>query len=104
VDEEIARLEEAVGRLSPVQKMLLGTDGSVTCLLEVVTGSPVEIETLAQRVVAADERTARELEIEPGDEVNYRVVKLKSSASGETLIHATSLAPSSGSRTDSKPT
>lgn len=93
VDEEIARLEEAVGRLSPVQKMLLGTDGSVTCLLEVVTGSPVEIETLAQRVVAADERTARELEIEPGDEVNYRVVKLKSSASGETLIHATSLAP-----------
>ena len=93
VDEEIARLEKAVGTLSPVQKMLLGTDGSVTCLLEVVTGSPVEIETLVQRVVAADEATARELEIEAGDEVNYRVVKLKSSASGETLIHAASLTP-----------
>lgn len=93
IAEEIAKLEEAVGKLSPVQKMLLGTDGSVTCLLEVVTGSPVEIETLVQKVVAADEETARELEIDPGDDVNYRVVKLKSSSSGETLIHATSFAP-----------
>ena len=93
IADEIAKLEEAVGTLSSVQKMLLGTDGSVTCLLEVVTGSPVEIETLVQKVVAADEMTARELEIDPGDDVNYRVVKLKSSVSGETLIHATSFAP-----------
>ncbi|HPE62777.1 MAG TPA: beta-ribofuranosylaminobenzene 5'-phosphate synthase [Methanothrix sp.] len=93
IEEEIGRLEEAVGRLSPVQKMLLGTDGSVTTLLEVVTGSPVEIETLVQKVVAADEKTARELEIAPGDEVNYRVVKLKNSVSGETLIHAASFTP-----------
>ena len=93
IEEEIGRLEEAVGRLSPVQKMLLGTDGSVTTLLEVVTGSPVEIETLVQKVVAADEKTARELEIAPGDEVNYRVGKLKNSVSGETLIHAASFTP-----------
>jgi beta-ribofuranosylaminobenzene 5'-phosphate synthase len=93
IDEEIERLEEAVGRLSPVQKMLLGTDGSVTCLLEVVTGSPVEIETLVQKVVSADETVSRELEVELGDEVNYRVVKLKNSVSGETLIHATSFTP-----------
>ncbi|HPJ30459.1 MAG TPA: beta-ribofuranosylaminobenzene 5'-phosphate synthase [Methanothrix sp.] len=93
IEEEIRRLEEAVGRLSPVQKMLLGTDGSVTTLLEVVTGNPVEIETLVQKVVGADEKTARELEIAPGEEVNYRVVKLKSSVSKETLIHASSFAP-----------
>jgi len=93
IEEEIKRLEEAVGRLSPVQKMLLGTDGSVTCLLEVVTGSPVEIETLVQKVVAADEAVSRELEVEAGDDVNYRVVKLKNSVSGETLIHATSFTP-----------
>lgn len=86
-------LEEAVGRLSPVQKMLLGTDGSVTRLLEVVTGSPVEIETQVQEVVAADEILSRELEIDPGDDVNYRVVKLKNSVSGEVLIHATSFTP-----------
>ncbi len=93
MDQEIRRLEEVVGRLSPVQKMLLGTDGSVTRLLEVVTGSPVEIETLVQKVVAADEPLSSELEIKPGDEVNYRVVKLKSSVSGEVLIHATSFTP-----------
>jgi len=93
IDEEICKLEEAVGRLSPVQKMLLGTDGSVTCLLEVVTGCPVEIETLVQKVVPADELVSCELEIDPGDEVNYRVVKLKNSVSGEILIHATSFTP-----------
>lgn len=93
IEEEIKRLEEAVGRLSPVQKMLLGTDGSVTCLLEVVTGNPVEIETLVQKVVAADEIVSSELEVEPGAEVNYRVVKLKNSVSGETLIYATSFTP-----------
>ncbi|HII06246.1 MAG TPA: DUF98 domain-containing protein [Methanotrichaceae archaeon] len=73
--------------------MLLGTDGSVTCLLEVVTGCPVEIETLVQKVVPADELVSCELEIDPGDEVNYRVVKLKNSVSGEILIHATSFTP-----------
>jgi beta-ribofuranosylaminobenzene 5'-phosphate synthase len=89
----ISDLENAVGRLSPVQKMLLGTDGSVTSLLEVVTGSPVEIETLMQRIVPADEAVAAELAVKPGDEVNYRVVKLKSAATGETLIYAVSHTP-----------
>lgn len=49
--KEILKLESIVGRLSPVQKMLLGTDGSVTSLLEVITQSPVEIETIVQKVV-----------------------------------------------------
>jgi beta-ribofuranosylaminobenzene 5'-phosphate synthase len=52
--KKISELERMVGKLSPVQKMLLGTDGSVTSLLEIITGSPIEIETLAQRVVPAD--------------------------------------------------
>ncbi|HWQ20257.1 MAG TPA: beta-ribofuranosylaminobenzene 5'-phosphate synthase [Methanotrichaceae archaeon] len=93
IAHKISKLEETVGRLSPVQKMLLGTDGSVTSLLEVITGSPVQIETLAQRVVSADEHTARELEVDPGDEINYRVVRLKNSATGETLIYAVSHTP-----------
>jgi len=73
--------------------MLLGTDGSVTSLLEVVVGSPVEIETLAQRIVPADEAVAQELDLEPGDEINYRVVKLKKANTGETLIYAVSHTP-----------
>ena len=89
----ISELENAVGKLSPVQKMLLVTDGSVTSLLETVTGQPVEIETLVQRTVLADEAVAAELEVMPGDEINYRVVKLKRANTGETLIYAVSHTP-----------
>ena len=61
VAQKISQLEELVGRLSPVQKMLLGTDGSVTNLLEVITGSPVEIETVVQEVIPADSSLASDL-------------------------------------------
>jgi beta-ribofuranosylaminobenzene 5'-phosphate synthase len=93
IADEISRLEDIVGRLSPMQKILLGTDGSVTSLLEVVTGSPVEIETLVQKVVAADEAVAKELMVNPGDQINYRIVKLKNAKTGETLIYAVSHSP-----------
>jgi beta-ribofuranosylaminobenzene 5'-phosphate synthase len=93
VAKAISELENAVGKLSTVQKMLLGTDGSVTSLLEIVTGQPVEIETLVQRTVPADEAVAAELEVSPGDEINYRVVKLKRAKTGETLIYAVSHTP-----------
>jgi len=93
IETEISKLEDAIGRLSPVQKMLLGTDGSVTRLLEIITESPVDIETLNQEVVPANESIARDLEVDVGDLVNYRVVKLKNSTTGETLIHAVSHTP-----------
>jgi len=90
---EISRLESALGSLSPVQKMLLGTDGSVTGLLEVVTNSPVEVKTLVQRVMPADELVADELEIRPGEEVNFRVVLLQKRDSQEALVYAVSHTP-----------
>ncbi len=90
---KISKLENIVGRLSPVQKMLLGTDGSVTSLLEVITGSPVEIETLVQKVIFADDAMASELEVDMGDEINHRIVKLKKATTGETLIYAISHTP-----------
>jgi beta-ribofuranosylaminobenzene 5'-phosphate synthase len=93
VADKIASLEEAVGRLSPVQKMLLGTDGSVTSLLEVITGEPVGIQTLVQEVVSASEDVAAELDIAKGDLVNHRIVKLINSRTGETLIYARSYTP-----------
>lgn len=93
VAQKIAQLEESIGRLSPVQKMLLGTDGSVTSLLEVITGDEVGIETLDQKVVKADSTVASELNIGIGDPVNYRIVKLKNSRTGETLIYAVSYTP-----------
>jgi len=93
VTKQISDLENSVGRLSPVQKMLLGTDGSVTSMLEVITGCPIEIETLVQKVIPADDAVAAELKVNPGDEVNYRVVKLKKANTGEALIYAVSHTP-----------
>jgi beta-ribofuranosylaminobenzene 5'-phosphate synthase len=93
IARDILKLESIVGRLSPVQKMLLGTDGSVTNLLEVITGSPVEIETLVQRIEPADETVARELQINPGEEVNFRIVLLKKENSREALVYAVSHTP-----------
>jgi len=89
----ISRLEESLGRLGPVQKMLLGTDGSVTGLLEVVTNSPVEVKTLVQKVMPADEAVASDLEIRPGEKVNFRVVLLQNRESQEALIYAVSHTP-----------
>lgn len=90
---DISKLEKALGDLSPVQKMLLGTDGSVTGLLEVITNCPIEIKTLAQRVMPADEKVAGDLEIRPGEEVNFRVVMLRKSGSNEALVYAVSHTP-----------
>jgi beta-ribofuranosylaminobenzene 5'-phosphate synthase len=93
ITQKILEIENAVGKLSPVQKMLLGTDGSVTTLLEVITGSLIEIETLEQKILPADETVAQELSINPGDDINYRIVKLKRVDNGETLIYAVSHTP-----------
>ncbi|NMB80061.1 MAG: hypothetical protein GYA23_13315, partial [Methanomicrobiales archaeon] len=46
IRQAIRDMEEQVGHISPVQKFLLGTDGSVTQLLESVTGKKVVIRTL----------------------------------------------------------
>ncbi|KLK89310.1 beta-ribofuranosylaminobenzene 5'-phosphate synthase [Methanoculleus sediminis] len=91
--EKIREIEQGVGRLSPLQKVLIGTDGSVTGLLEMATGHPVTITTLVQDVVGADTEAAAALDIEQGDEVNYRVVELKDGVTGEVLIYAVSCTP-----------
>jgi len=91
--ETLDRIEEQLGRLSPVHKMLLGTDGSVTRMLEVITGQPVDVVTRIQQVVPADQETALRLEIDAGDPVNYRVVELKNRNTSEVLVYAVSYAP-----------
>ncbi|HOI57126.1 MULTISPECIES: beta-ribofuranosylaminobenzene 5'-phosphate synthase [unclassified Methanoculleus] len=93
IGERIREIEQRIGRLSPMQKVLIGTDGSVTNLLEMATGHSVTITTRLQEVIGADPKIAAALNIEPGDEVNYRVVELKDSVTGETLIYAVSCTP-----------
>lgn len=72
-------------------RICAGTDGSVTQLLEVLTGKSVEVKTLEQRVIKATPDIAELLEIEEGDEVNERLVTL--SAGGTVYVLAKSLAP-----------
>ncbi|ADC65458.1 protein of unknown function DUF98 [Ferroglobus placidus DSM 10642] len=62
--------------LNPFLKILATTDGSVTTILEALTGKEVKVRTLAQKVVKADERVAELLEIDVGDFVNWRVVEI----------------------------
>ena len=83
-------LEGEVGRLSPVQKILLTTDGSVTQMLEVITGSSIRLETRSQQVEPADRETAGVLQCREGEEVNHRVVTIHRDPSGEVLLTAVS--------------
>jgi len=86
-------LERVMGELSPVQRVLLGTDGSVTSLLELVTGSPVSVSTLLQEVRIADEETAAALDIKTGEEINHRIVELRNAETGDVLVYAVSDTP-----------
>ena len=79
--------------VSPLQKILLLTDGSVTNLLEVVAGERIEVHTLAQQVVRADPAEAADLGIEAGDLINFRVVDLVGAESKRTYVHAVSHTP-----------
>jgi beta-ribofuranosylaminobenzene 5'-phosphate synthase len=93
IAQAIAELEGKVGRISPVQKFLLGTDGSVTQILESITGKKVVIRTLTQKVIPADRTVADNLSIAKGDPVNFRIVEIRTEKSGEVLIYAISHTP-----------
>jgi chorismate-pyruvate lyase len=72
-------------------RICAGTDGSVTQLLEALTGKSVTVKTLEQHVIRATPEIAELLEIEAGEEVNKRVVTL--SADSVVYVLAKSLAP-----------
>jgi chorismate-pyruvate lyase len=72
-------------------RICAGTDGSVTQLLEVLTGKTVEVKTLGQGIIKATPDIAKLLYIEVGDEVNSRLVTLD--AGGTIYVLAKSLAP-----------
>jgi chorismate-pyruvate lyase len=75
----------------PCLRICAGTDGSITQLLEVLTGKTVEVKTLGQGIIKATPDIAKLLDIEVGDEVNSRLVTLD--AGGTIYVLAKSLAP-----------
>ena len=93
ITQKIRDLEEQIGTLSPMQKILLGTDGSVTTLLENALGCEVMVKTLSQEVVPAGDRVAASLGIHPGEPVNHRIVTLNESGTGRALLYAVSDTP-----------
>lgn len=93
IAEKLRELETEVGTLSPMQKFLLGTDGSVTTLLENALDCEVTVQTLSQEVVPADEHAALSLGIPEGEPVNHRIVTLNEGSDGRVLLYATSDTP-----------
>ena len=72
-------------------RICAGTDGSVTQLLEMLTGKTVEVKTIEQSVIKATPDIAKLLDVEVGDKVNSRLVTLD--AGGIIYVLAKSLAP-----------
>jgi beta-ribofuranosylaminobenzene 5'-phosphate synthase len=93
IPERMREIEREVGKLSPVHKILLGTDGSVTRMLEIITGHPVAVVTRSQEVVHADKPTADLLAVEEGEPINHRVVELRDAESNDVLVYAVSDTP-----------
>lgn len=77
--------------IPPCLRICAGTDGSITQLLEVLTGKSVKVKTIHQRVAKATPEIAGLLEIETGDDVNDRLVTLK--VDDIVYVLAKSLAP-----------
>jgi beta-ribofuranosylaminobenzene 5'-phosphate synthase len=91
--DRIRMIEEVTGPLPPFQTVLLLTDGSVTTLLEAISGAEVCVKTIAQNVVPAGGPVAALLDIRQGDPVNHRIVELINCTTGEILIYAVSHTP-----------
>ncbi len=90
---QVSELESETGTIPPIQKILLLTDGSVTNLLEVITGERVGVQTLVQAVMPAGKEQATRLGITEGDPVNHRVVNLSGSRTGAVFMRAISDTP-----------
>lgn len=72
------------------QRMLLGTDGSVTHILEAYAEEPIDVVKLLQRISIGDDVDPA-LELSPGDEVLHRQVVLQGRQSGRSLLYAEAL-------------
>ena len=65
-------------RIPTCLRVCAGTDGSVTFLLEIMTGHPTAVVTEYQHVIPADKWMAQMFGVEVGADINDRVVTLTS--------------------------
>lgn len=89
--EKVEQLETQYDEeFSNTQKILLTTDGSITAILDVLFGK-ITLTTLDQHVEAADESHAKLVNVDAGEEINFREVIMH--REGRPLIYAISHIP-----------
>lgn len=89
--DKISRVEEEYGKtFSNTQKILLTTDGSITAILDVLYGK-ITLSTLDQHFEDADKDHAKLVNVDEGEEINYREVIMH--RNGKPLIYAISHIP-----------
>jgi beta-ribofuranosylaminobenzene 5'-phosphate synthase len=79
--------------LLPLHRVLLGHDGSMTNLLELITCGDVTLRTIKQSVVPCPQGAADLLEIDVGEPVNERDILIVKSSDGYPLLYARSYTP-----------
>lgn len=79
--------------LLPIHRVLLGHDGSMTRLLELIFCCKAELRTIAQSVVPCPSRTARLLRIGRGQPVNDREIAIVRGSDALPLLYARSYTP-----------
>ena len=77
-------------RLSPIQRVILATDGTLTKVLEAYLSEHIELVKLDEQLIVTDEAVPF-LEIEAGREVIERKILLRGENSQENLLYARSL-------------
>nr|VFJ48044.1 MAG: chorismate lyase [Candidatus Kentron sp. FW]VFJ51822.1 MAG: chorismate lyase [Candidatus Kentron sp. FW] len=77
-------------RLSPFQKVLLITDGTLTNLLEIFSEEPASVFKLSEKTIHAPEDISP-LEVTAGTEILAREILLRGQVSHRTLIYASSI-------------
>jgi len=89
--EKMNDLEKDYGQeFSNTQKILLTTDGSITAILDVLYGK-ITLDTIDQHLEAADEKRAKLVNVNKGDEINFREVLMHKDE--QPLIYAISHVP-----------
>ena len=89
--EKINRVEEEYEKnFSNTQKILMTTDGSITAILDVLYGK-IDLKTLEQHFEEATEESASLVNVDAGDEVNYREIVMHKDE--QPLIYAVSYIP-----------
>ena len=89
--EKMEDLEKDYGqKFSNTQKILLTTDGSITAILDVLYGK-ISLFTIDQHFGIADESHAKLVNVNAGDEINFREVLMHKDS--KPLIYAISHVP-----------